>query len=63
MTADAFAEPDNPKGLRCRGCGCRHFRVTSTDPKPNGEIKRYKICRACGKKAVTTERQDPETAS
>lgn len=62
MIADAFAQPENPTGLKCRNCGCRHFLVTSTDPK-NGFIKRTRTCRSCGKTARTTERQDPKTTS
>jgi len=45
------------RGLECRKCGCRHFRVINTIPLPGGRIKRRRICRHCGKKTVTYERQ------
>ncbi len=43
------------EGLQCRACGCRHFYCDHTERKGR-MIVRYKHCRNCGKKIVTTER-------
>jgi transcriptional regulator NrdR family protein len=42
-------------GIRCPQCGCRHFYTTHTEPLPDGRIRRRKVCRHCGRKAVTYE--------
>lgn len=42
-------------GLVCRKCGCRHFHVYKTRPIIGG-IRRYRECRHCGRRIVTTER-------
>ncbi len=49
-------------GLKCPRCGCADFRdemgrpwdTVKTIPIP-GAIRRYKICRYCGKKVRTKE--------
>ena len=43
------------KGLACRKCGCRHFRVVYTRPGPD-TIRRLRECRHCGRRVMTTER-------
>jgi len=43
------------KGLVCRKCGCRHFRVIYTRPQADGRIKRSRQCRNCGRRMVTWE--------
>jgi hypothetical protein len=50
------AEPTQHKcGLICRSCGCRHFYVRNTIPLSNGKIRRYRVCRNCGRTIPTIE--------
>lgn len=49
-------KPSEPRGLRCPKCGCGHFRVNYTRPKPDGKLMRRRECRNCGKRVVTLER-------
>lgn len=42
-------------GIACIGCGCCHFHVTNT-VKRRGSIIRYRRCRNCGRRVVTTEK-------
>lgn len=44
------------RGLVCRRCGCTHFEVTHTIRKPNGTIRRRRVCRHCGRAIMTEER-------
>jgi hypothetical protein len=46
---------DAPAGIACPKCGCRHLRVVTTDPL-DGEIRRYRMCRHCGRRIRTFER-------
>jgi transcriptional regulator NrdR family protein len=48
--------PSTPpaKGLICPRCGCQHFSVAYTRPRP-GFILRARDCRHCGKRIVTRE--------
>lgn len=41
-------------GLECPHCGCRDFRVRNTVVGDNA-IKRYRVCRHCGRVRTTTE--------
>ena len=43
------------RGLACRACGCRHFRVIYTRPAWGGRIVRRRECRHCGKRMTTWE--------
>ena len=43
------------RGLECRHCGCKHFRVIYTRPTWGGRIMRRRECRHCGKR-MTWER-------
>ncbi len=43
------------KGLVCRHCGCRHFRVVYTRPAWGGRIMRRRECRHCGRRTTTFE--------
>lgn len=47
---------DAPKGLVCRICGCRHFRVLYTRRAWGGRLLRRRSCRHCGRRVTTTER-------
>jgi len=44
-------------GLRCRSCGCRHLPVLETRKRPGGRIVRRRICRHCGRRMLTYERE------
>lgn len=44
------------RGLECRRCGCKHFRVIYTRPTWGGRIQRRRECRHCGKRITTWER-------
>ncbi len=48
-------KPDEPRGLQCRVCGCRHLEVTHTERLRNGSIRRRRTCRHCGNKYVSFE--------
>jgi len=50
-------QEEEPLGLRCARCGCRHFYVTHTEPLPRGRIRRRRQCRHCGRKIVTYEQK------
>lgn len=46
----------NKRGLECRHCGCKHFRVIYTRPTWGGRIMRRRECRHCGKRMTTWEK-------
>jgi transcriptional regulator NrdR family protein len=46
---------DDARGIVCRRCGYRRFRVTHTEPLAGGLVRRRKRCRRCGQKQVTFE--------
>jgi transcriptional regulator NrdR family protein len=45
-------------GLICSRCGGRDFEVTDTD-RLYSMIRRYRVCRHCGKRLVTYEKSEP----
>jgi hypothetical protein len=45
------------RGLECRKCGCKHFRVIYTRPALGGRLVRRRECRHCGKPFTTGGRQ------
>jgi len=47
---------EEQRGLRCRDCGCRHFRVIYTRARPGGRLVRRRECRHCGRRMTTWER-------
>lgn len=47
--------PQEPCGIECPKCGCRHFRVLYTRPIPKSKIMRKRECRDCGRRVVTYE--------
>ena len=53
-----FSEEGNrdERGLACRKCGCRHFRVDYTRPAWGGRLIRRRECRHCGKRMTTWEK-------
>jgi hypothetical protein len=44
------------RGLTCRHCGCKHFRVIYTRASWGGRIMRRRECRHCGRRMTTWER-------
>ena len=44
------------RGLECRYCGCKHFRVIYTRATWGGRIMRRRECRHCGKRVTTWEK-------
>ena len=44
------------RGLECRRCGCKHFRVVYTRPTWGRRIMRRRECRRCGKRMTTWEK-------
>lgn len=49
-------KPAEQRGLQCPKCGCGHWRVVYTRPRPGGRLVRRRECRNCGKAVITTER-------
>ena len=47
---------DEVRGIRCRSCGCGHFKVIYTRPRRDGTVMRRKECRHCGRRLVTWEK-------
>lgn len=43
------------RGLVCRTCGCRHFRVLYTRSAWGGRLLRRRECRHCGRRITTYE--------
>lgn len=57
MATDAAKtdEQEKQRGIPCPRCGCCHHSTRNTVPLPNGAIRRYRICRHCGKVFPTRE--------
>jgi hypothetical protein len=51
------AAPEEPVGLECRQCGCRHFDTVETRKIAGGRIRRRRECRHCGRRITTIERE------
>lgn len=49
---------EKERGIACRRCGCRHFRVVYTRQVSGGRILRRRECRHCGKRISTYESQN-----
>jgi len=47
---------DEQRGLECRECGCKHFRVVYTRPYRGGRLVRRRECRHCGRWMTTWEK-------
>ena len=43
------------RGIECRHCGCKHFRVIYTRAVWGGRIMRRRECRHCGRRVTTWE--------
>ncbi|MCA9221526.1 MAG: hypothetical protein KDA71_14445 [Planctomycetales bacterium] len=44
------------RGLTCRQCGCKHFRVIYTRAGRSGKVIRRRECRHCGRRITTLEK-------
>jgi len=55
-TNNAVLTARDRRGLECRHCGARRFRVVYTRPTWGGRIMRRRECRHCGKRMTTWER-------
>lgn len=49
-------EATEQKGLVCRHCRCKHFRVVYTRPAWGGRIVRRRECRNSGRRTATLEK-------
>lgn len=56
MTLKESGQSDDDRGLRCRNCGCQHFRVVYTRPAHGSKVVRRRQCRHCGSRVTTWER-------
>lgn len=56
MTAQGTIRLSEQRGIQCRHCGCRHFRVLYTRAKVGAAIQRRRECRNCGARITTWER-------
>jgi transcriptional regulator NrdR family protein len=56
MKPDHKPRDEDDRGLRCRHCGCGHFRVIYTRPAWGGKLVRRRECRHCGNRVTTSER-------
>lgn len=52
----SWSPTNDQRGLECRHCGCKHFRVIYTRPTWGARIMRRRECRHCGKRMTTWER-------
>jgi len=47
---------EEPRGVACSRCGCRHLPVYYTRHRPDGSIMRRRQCRNCGRMVTTYEK-------
>ena len=47
---------EDTRGIECRYCGCKHFRVIYTRRGWGGKLIRRRECRHCGKRMTTWEK-------
>jgi hypothetical protein len=50
-----WSPADSKRGIECRHCGCKHFRVIYTRPVSGSRLVRRRECRHCGKRMTTWE--------
>lgn len=48
-------QPEQPRGVYCPRCNCGDLRVETTVRLPGGRIRRYRVCRHCGRRLTTVE--------
>jgi len=57
MGSDSPKHPSGEqRGLECRNCGCKHFRVIYARPYRGGCLVRRRECRHCGRRITTWEK-------
>lgn len=56
MSKVAKKKLEGSRGLQCRHCGCRHFRVIYTRRAWGGRVVRRRECRHCEERITTWER-------
>lgn len=56
MNPDQNQRDQEDRGLRCRHCGCGHFRVIYTRRRSGNKLVRRRECRHCGQHITTWER-------
>lgn len=56
MIKDAAGKIEDSRGLECRHCSCRHFRVLYTRAKQRNRIMRRREYRHCGRRMTTWEK-------
>lgn len=52
---EAGDEGEEPRGIQCPDCGCRHLPVLYTRPAYGGRVMRRRECRHCGRRMTTYE--------
>lgn len=57
MKLEEKPSEEEDRGIRCRECGCGHFRVVYTRPAWGGKLVRRRECRHCGQRITTWERE------
>lgn len=50
-----MSAPEQPRGIVCPKCGCADPRTTHILRLPRNRVRRYKRCRYCNCRIVTTE--------
>jgi len=56
VQATASNPQSDVRGLECRQCGSKHFRVIYTRSAWGGRILRRRECRHCGRRMTTWEK-------
>jgi rRNA maturation endonuclease Nob1 len=59
MQRKAWDPAQDKRGLECRCCGCKQFRVIYTRAALGSRIMPRRECRHCGGRVATWERAGP----
>lgn len=49
-------DPEDVVGVRCPTCWCADVPVSETRKYAGGLTRRWRVCRNCGRRFITTER-------
>ena len=52
----SWSPGESKRGMECRICGCKHFRLVYARPYHSGRIMRRRECRLCGRRMTTLEK-------
>ena len=55
MIARIESDQEEPKGIACKHCGCRHLEVDYTRPMEQSRFRK-RICRNCRRPVYTIEK-------